>query len=125
VHGENPQRVGLLQAAVFLDELALLAVLALAGAGLPDATALRIALAVLFPLAAAVVWGLWFAPRAKARLPYPKRLIGKLALTAVAAALLVAADRTGLAIAFYVVSAALLTAGEVSESRHTPYPHPR
>jgi hypothetical protein len=120
VQGENAQRVGLLQVAVFLDELALLAVLALAGAGLADATAARIALAVLLPLAAAVVWGLRLAPRAKARLPYPKRLVAKLALTAVASALLVAADRTGLAIAFYVISAALLTAGEVSESRHTP-----
>jgi hypothetical protein len=119
VQDENAQRVGPLQVAVFLDELALLAVLALAGAGLADATWLRIALAVLFPLAAAIIWGLWFAPRAMTRLPYPKRLVGKLALTAVASALLIAADRTGLAIAFYVVSAALLTAGEVSENRHT------
>ena len=117
---ENAQRVGLVQVAVFLDELALLAALALAGAGIADATWLRIALAALFPLAAAVVWGLWFAPRARTRLPYPKRLIGKLALTAVASALLVAADRTGLAIAFYAISAALLTTGEVAESRHTP-----
>jgi hypothetical protein len=117
VHGEDTHHVAPLQVAVFLDELALLAVLALAGARLADATAPRIALVVILPVAAAVVWGLWLAPRAKARLPYPRRLVAKLALTAVASAFLVAVSLTGLAVIFYVVSAVLHTAGEVSESR--------
>ena len=113
-------RTGPLQVAVFLDELALLAVLALAGARLADATAVRIALAVLLPVAAAYVWGRWLAPRSQTRLPYPRRLIAKLALTAVASALLIATHLSGLAILFYAISAALLTAGEISENRQEP-----
>jgi hypothetical protein len=120
VPDQDVHRTGPLQVAVFLDELVLLAVLALAGARLADATAVRIALAVLLPVAAASVWGRWLAPRAKARLPYPKRLIAKLALTAVASALLIATHLSGLAILFYAISAALLTAGEISENRREP-----
>ena len=117
---QDAQRTGLLQVAVFLDELALLALLALAGARLADALAARIVLAVLLPVAAAYVWGRWLAPRARTRLPYPRRLIAKLALTAVASALLVATSLSGLAIMFYALSAALLTAGEVSENCQKP-----
>jgi len=120
VPDQHTHRAGPLQVAVFLDELALLAVLVLAGARLADATAVRIVLAVLLPVAAAYVWGRRLAPRAKARLPYPKRLIAKLALTAVASALLIATHLSGLAILFYVISAALLTAGEVVENRQKP-----
>ena len=112
----TPRR-GPLQVAVFLDELVLLAVLAIAGADLADGTAARIALARLFPLVAAVLWGLRLAPRARRRLAYPARLAAKLALVAVASALLIAGRRTACATNFYVVSALLLTAGELSERR--------
>ncbi len=118
VSGEDVHHhVGPLQVAVFLAELALLAALAIAGADLAGGTAARIALAVLFPLIAAVLWGLRLAPRARRRLPYPARLIAKLALIAVASALLIAAGRTALATNVYVISALLLTAGELSERR--------
>jgi MFS family permease len=109
------QSVGLLQVAVFLDELALLAVLAVAGARLADGTAVRIALAVLLPLLAAVAWGRWLAPRARGRLGHPARLVAKLALIAVASALLAWAGSPWWSAAFLVVSAALVTLGEMSE----------
>jgi hypothetical protein len=116
VAGGDAQSVGALQVAVFFDELALLAVLAVAGARLPDGLAPSIALAVLLPLIAAVAWGRWLAPRARRRLGHPLRLAAKLALMAVASALLVWADLPWWGAAFLVVSAALVTVGELSET---------
>ena len=47
----------------FAAELASLAALAVAGWSLPGSTALRVLAAVGFPLVAAVLWGLFAAPR--------------------------------------------------------------
>jgi hypothetical protein len=58
---EATQRVGPLQIAIFLDELALLAVLGVAGARLGGSAAASTLLAILLPLAAAVAWGRWLA----------------------------------------------------------------
>jgi Protein of unknown function (DUF2568) len=115
VSAHGPQDVGILQAAVFLDELVLLAALAVAGARLVDGALGRIALAVAFPLVAAVIWGRWLAPRARGRLAHPGRLVVKLALIAAASALLIAADLAPFGVVFFLVSAALFTAGEFSE----------
>ena len=107
----------MLQVAVFLDELVLLAAFAVAGARLVDGTLASIALATALPLAAAVVWGLLLAPRAQRRLGHPSRLIAKLVLVAAAAVLLAWAGLPLWAAIFFVASAALLTAGELSEAR--------
>ena len=112
---EVPQRVGPLQIAVFLDELALLAVLGIAGARLGHSTVASTALAIMLPLAAAVAWGQWLAPRARRRLGQPTRLAAKLALVAVAAALLAWSGPLWWAVAFLVISGVLVTAGELSE----------
>lgn len=112
---EDAQHVGALQVAVFLDELALLAVLGVAGARLADGTWARVGFAVLLPLAAATAWGCWLAPRARRRLGHPARLSAKLTLIAVASALLVWADLPWWGAIFLLVSAALLTWGELSE----------
>jgi hypothetical protein len=106
-----------LQVAVFLDELVLLAALAVAGARLADGTIASIALAVALPLAAAVAWGWRLAPRASRRLAYPTRLAAKLALVAVAAVLLAEAELPWWGAIFFVASAALLTLGERSDRR--------
>jgi hypothetical protein len=113
----EPQDVGLLQVAVFLEELVLLAALAVAGGRLVDGTVASIALAAALPLAAAVVWGLVLAPRAQRRLGHPVRLVAKLALVAAASALLVWGDLPWWGAVFFAGSAALLTAGELSERR--------
>jgi hypothetical protein len=117
VPAHQPQDVGPLQVAVFLDELVLLAVLAVAGARLAGGTLASIALAVALPLAAAVAWGLLLAPASRRRLAHPARLLAKLALVAAGAALLAAAGLGWWAAAFAVASAALLTAGELAERR--------
>ena len=51
----------------FLVEICVLVLLALAGAGVDGPTVLRIVLAVTLPVAAAVLWGLFAAPRARIR----------------------------------------------------------
>ena len=79
---EGEQPVGPLQIAVFLDELALLAVLCIAGALIGGGTVASTLRAIFFPVAAAVIWGQWLAPRARRRLAYPARLAAKLALVA-------------------------------------------
>ena len=112
--GDAP-RVGPLQILVFLDELVLLAALAVAGARIGGGTFPSIARAVAFPLVAAVVWGRWLAPRAKSSLPHPARLAVKLLLFAVAAALLIAVDLVLWGVVFLLVSALVVTAGDLSE----------
>lgn len=114
---EQPQRpdslaFGLL---VFLAELAMLAVLAWSGArlGAPHLPA-AIVLAICLPLVAAVLWGLWLAPRAKRRLGNPARLIIKLVLFAAAGALLALSGLLVQAIVFCVLCGAIVAWGERS-----------
>ena len=83
---EGEQRVGPLQVAVFLDELVLLVVLAIAGALIGGGTVASTLRAIFFPVAAAVFWGRWLAPRAPRRLTHPARLAAKLALIAIGVA---------------------------------------
>lgn len=64
---------GLVLTGRFLTELLLLAGLAVAGARLGDGLVFSIVNAVLLPLAAAAVWGLFIAPKASRRLPEPAR----------------------------------------------------
>jgi hypothetical protein len=113
--GESAQRVGPLQIAVFLDELALLVVLAIAGALIGGGAVASTLRAVFFPLAAAVIWGRWLAPRARRRLGHPARLVAKLALVAIASVLLALSGPLWWGVAFFVVSAPLLIAGELAE----------
>jgi hypothetical protein len=108
-----------LQLGVFLDELALLCVLGLAGARLGAGGVTGIALALLLPLAAAVLWGRWLAHRARGRLRHPARLAAKLALIAAASLLLAVSGLAWWAVAFLVVSAALHSAGELAERPQT------
>jgi hypothetical protein len=112
---ESPQTVGVLQAGVFLDELVLLTALGVAGARLGDGGVAGTVLAILLPLAAAVIWGRWLAPRAQGRLPHPARLVAKLVLIAAVSVLLALSGLLWWGVAFFVVSAALHSAGELSE----------
>jgi hypothetical protein len=77
----------------FLTELALLAGLAVAGARLGDGLAFKIVDAVLLPLAAAAVWSLFVAPRARRRLTEPARFIVEFALFAATGLALALSDQ--------------------------------
>jgi hypothetical protein len=69
----SQQRPSVLDAAVFVDELLLLAALAVDGASIAVAGASRIVLAIVLPAAGGVVWGRWLAPRAPQASSWPSR----------------------------------------------------
>jgi hypothetical protein len=100
---DDPAAAALL-AVRFGTELALLGVLALVGARLVDGTAASWTAALLLPLAAAVVWGLLVAPRARRRLPDPARLVVEVVLFLTAAGGLAAIGATFSAGAFAVTA---------------------
>jgi Protein of unknown function (DUF2568) len=95
----------------FLTELALLAGLAVAGARLGDNLVFRIADAILLPLAAAALWGIFVGPRARRRLPDPGRLVVEFALFAGAGLVLALSGwvAAGIALAVAGVGFAVLT----------------
>ncbi|MFF0559579.1 YrdB family protein [Streptomyces sp. NPDC004266] len=88
----------------FLLELAALAVLARWGWEGAEGGALRLLLAVAAPAAAAVIWGLFAAPRARIPLPLPGVLLVKALVFGAAAVALQALDRPAWALSFAVVA---------------------
>jgi hypothetical protein len=93
----------------FVLELCMLAALAYWGAQAGDSVAADVALAVAAPLAAAALWGRWAAPKARRRLPRPRRIAFELGMFALAAVALAAADKRVLA-AIFVAAVAVNTA---------------
>ncbi|MFI8910470.1 YrdB family protein [Streptomyces sp. NPDC053513] len=88
----------------FLLELAALAVLARWGWESAENAALRLLLAVAAPAVAAVVWGLFAAPRARIPVPLPGVLLVKALVFGAAAAALQALDRPVWALSFAAVA---------------------
>jgi hypothetical protein len=84
----------------FICELAMLAGVAWCGWEITPA------LAVVFPLAFAAVWGVFVGPRARRRLPDPWRLGLELVLFALATAAYLSVGQTVLAVVFAVASVA-------------------
>lgn len=113
------KRPGVLAVLVLLDELLLLVVLAVAGAGIGGPLPLRVILATALPLACVVIWGRWLAPRAPRRLEPPGLLTGKVGMALIASLLLAATGPAVWAGLFFVFSAALMA---IAESRPRPAP---
>ena len=90
----------------FLLELSALAALGYGGAHLRAGLAVRVALAVVAPLVAALVWGAVVSPKARVRAPAPVRLLVELAIFGAAAGALVAAGSARWA-AVYAVAVVL------------------
>jgi zinc transporter ZupT len=88
----------------FGTELALLAVLAVAGASAPAPLAVRVILAVAGPVLAAVLWGMMIGPRARRRPSDPLRITIEIVLFLVAAALLALAGYAFWAVIFAVAA---------------------
>jgi hypothetical protein len=87
----------------FLLELVALAVLAWWGAEVGDGVIPSVVLAVAAPAIAAVVWGLFAAPKARVRLPLPGVLLVKALVFGAAAVALYGLDHSGLALGFAVI----------------------
>ena len=88
----------------FLTELALLAVLAVVVIRTHGLLGVRVGLAALAVVAAAAIWGLWIAPRARRRLPDPWRLILEIVLFGLATAGLVVQHDLIAAVIFAVIT---------------------
>ncbi len=88
----------------FLLELVMLAVLARWGATFGSGVAARVLLGIGVPVAAAAVWGLFAAPRARIRLPMTAVLAVKALVFAAAAAAIYAVGQHVLAIFFALVA---------------------
>jgi hypothetical protein len=95
----------------FLTELVLLAGLAVAGAHLGGGVGLAIVDAVLLPAAAAAIWGLFVAPRARRRLPEPARFLLEFVLFGVTGVVLALVGWlvTGIVVAVAGIGVAALT----------------
>ncbi|HEX9034494.1 MAG TPA: YrdB family protein [Streptosporangiaceae bacterium] len=95
----------------FATELALLAALVVVGVNASTGLAGRIALAVLGPVVAGVIWAIGIAPRAQRRWPDPWRMAAEVVLFLAAAAGLAAEGSVVAAAIFAVVTigTALLT----------------
>ena len=96
-----------------LTEFALLAVLAVVGANATSGLAVRIALAILLPLAAAAIWGIGIAPQARRRWPDPWRIGAEIVLFLAAAAGLAAEGSVVAAVAFAVITIGIAAAVRV------------
>jgi hypothetical protein len=110
----DTQPVDALDVLVFIVELMLLALLAVAGARLAS-HGTAIILAVVLPLVTAVAWALYLAPHASRRLPRPSRLVAKLALMLAASASLAGASALAWGLAFLLAGSTLVTVGELRE----------
>ncbi|GAA4633205.1 hypothetical protein GCM10023196_069880 [Actinoallomurus vinaceus] len=91
------------EALAFLLEIAALAVLAWWGVRTGDGVLLKAVLGIGAPAVAAVVWGLFAAPKARVRLPLPAVLLVKLLVFGAATAALYGLDHPGLALGFAVI----------------------
>ena len=109
--------VTVLDALVFVDELVLLVVVAIAGASIDAPIPARVALAVVLVAAVGLVWGRWLAPRAPHPIRYPQRVAAKLVVFAVGAITFAVSGRLVGAIGFFAVSAALVVASERQRDR--------
>jgi hypothetical protein len=92
-------------ALAFLLELCMLAALGYWGFTLDQGLAIRVGTGLGVPILAAVIWGVWMAPRAPNRLLKPLHLIVELIIFGLAIAALYAAGRTQLALLFGLVYA--------------------
>jgi hypothetical protein len=109
--------VTLLDVSVFLAELLMLAVLAVAGARLGGLTVVEVLLAIALPLGAAAIWGVLLAPNAARRLHYPIRMVVKVDLFTAAAVLLGVSGLVVWALVFWVVTVSLMVIAEVFDHR--------
>ncbi|MFC9834583.1 YrdB family protein [Rhodococcus sp. NPDC127530] len=104
------QRVGVLDVVAFACEIAMLALLAVAGWSLANSTVVQVVLATLLPVAAAMLWGVAMAPKSRRRLRNPARLFAQTALFAGTGVLVALAGRPWWGLVFAVVATATFAA---------------
>ena len=101
---EGPKGVGIVSVLAFACELAMLALLFLAGWHLTHGGVAGVLLGLLLAVAAGGVWAVWMAPTSPRRLADPGRLILQVVLFVCVGALLVAAGWALPGAAFAVIA---------------------
>jgi len=107
---------GLVDAVAFACEIALLVTLAVAGTGLGHSRVLHVVWAILFPVLAAGLWGVWMAPTSARRLDDPARFVAQCVVFLAAGLLAALAGRPLWGAVFAVVSVAVFAATRATGS---------
>jgi len=102
----------------FLLELAMLVALGWVGGEIGSSWVIRVGLAIALPLVAAVVWGMFIAPKAPRRLTDPAKLLVELLLFSGACVGLAAVGHPWLAAAFAIVVAVNTAVLRLSHAEH-------
>ena len=112
-------RTGVVDAAAFGCEIAMLVTLAVAGSGLGSNRALHVVAAIALPLLVAGIWGVWMAPTSTRRLGDPARFVAQVVLFVATAVLAAASGRVVWGIVLAVVSIAVFAATRRTGERDT------
>ena len=102
----------------FLLEIAMLVALGWVGGEIGSSWVIRVGLAIVLPLVAAVVWGMFIAPKASRRLADPAKLLVELVLFSAACVGLAAVGHPWLAAAFAIVLAVNTAVLRLSHAEH-------
>jgi len=102
----------------FLLELAMLVALGWVGGEIGSSLVVRVLLAIAFPLIAAVLWGMFIAPKAPRRLTDPAKLLVEIVLFAAAAVGLVVVGHPVLAAVLAVVFAVNTAVLRLAHAEH-------
>jgi uncharacterized protein DUF2568 len=105
---------GVVEAAAFGVELALLVTLAASGTGVGRGLVVHVALGILLPGLAAGIWAVWMAPTSQRRLADPRRLAWQVVLFLATAVLAVAVGRVVWGVVFGVVSITVFSLARTS-----------
>ena len=102
----------------FLLELAMLVALGWLGGEIGSSVVVRVLLAITFPLVAAVVWGMFIAPKAPRRLSDPAKVLVELVLFAAAVVGLAVVGHPVLAGVFAVVLVVNIAVLRLAHAEH-------
>jgi hypothetical protein len=108
---------GVIAACSFGAEIAMLVLLVVSGLRIGSGLAVHITLAILFPVLAAVCWGIWAAPTSRHRLDDPPRLTAQIALFVITGVLAAGAHLMVWGVAFTVAAVAVFSLTRVFPSR--------
>jgi hypothetical protein len=114
IESPPPPRTTVLEIAVFLAELVLLAELAVVAAAVDGPLLGQIAFGIMLPAAVAVLWGRWLAPRSAHRLAWARGFTLKFVLFIGAALALWVTSGLGWAIGVALPCLLVVVAGEIA-----------
>jgi hypothetical protein len=106
------------EALAFVIELIALGLLIYWGIRIGHNALTRTALAVVFPVAAGVLWGLFAAPRARFKVPLPAQLLVKAVVYGAATAALATTGHPLWALSFALLALANTTAATIWRTRY-------